>query len=149
VTLTLLAGNYPGSLKQQEAVAKLTGLLAAGVRTFIDLTEENECLPYAQLLPVGVRHTRIAVVDVTAPSRAQIRAALDAIAEGESRGVVYLHCRGGCGRTGVVLGCYLVERGLSPTDAVGRVRHLSQAQKSAPCPQTWEQEQAVRRWWVA
>lgn len=44
----LLAGKYPGSLDDMETLAKVRALVNAGVRTFVDLTEENEPLPYAQ-----------------------------------------------------------------------------------------------------
>ena len=64
VNSRLLAGKYPGALQVQDAQRKVKALVEAGVRTFIDLTEVGELLPYAHLLPEGVSHHRIAVRDV-------------------------------------------------------------------------------------
>jgi hypothetical protein len=84
--------RHPGALDEVVAVEKIEALLDVGVRGFVDLTEDRELLPYAQLLPARGR----------AP-----------------RGVVYLHCRGGCGRTSVVIGCYLIEHGELPEKVAG------------------------------
>src|SRR5205085_5637024 len=111
VTRRVLAGKYPGAKLDGEAESKIIALVEAGVRTFLDLTESDELLAYAHLLPPSVAHHRVAVGDVTCPDPQQVREALDVIQRGSERGVVYVHCRGGCGRTGVVIGCYLVERG--------------------------------------
>jgi protein-tyrosine phosphatase len=127
----LLAGRYP---------ADLSALLELGVRAFVDLTEADELPSYAQSLPSGVTHHRIAVTDFTCPSAGQIREALALLHE--PRGVVYLHCRGGCGRTGVIVGCYLVEAGLSPDAALARVQELT----GRRCPETPDQVDMVRSW---
>ena len=146
VTPRLLAGKYPGAKLGGEARAKLAALLDAGVRTFVNLTEDWELLPYAHLLPREVAYRRIAVADVTCPSAEQVREALDTIAAGAADGAVYVHCRGGCGRTGVVIGCYLVEQGLAPADALASVHELTRTLWSKPCPETSEQVETVRAW---
>jgi protein-tyrosine phosphatase len=131
----LLAGTYPAP--------KLAVLLAAGVATFVDLTEGD--LPdYAAALPPGVAHHRIAVPDFTSPRFEQIREALDLIARSE--GLVYLHCEGGCGRTGVVAGCYLVEHGLEPAAALERVHELTRSVSARPCPEGDDQIATVLGW---
>jgi protein-tyrosine phosphatase len=144
VTPRILAGKYPGARVERDAASKVAALLDAGVRTFVDLTEDDELLPYAHLLPPDAQHHRIAVRDVTCPTVEQVRQALNAIAG--ARGVVYVHCLGGCGRTGVVLGCCLVESGLSPGDALARVHDLTRALWRKPCPETPEQIGMVRDW---
>ena len=146
VTPRVLAGKYPGARLDADAREKVRALLDAGVRTFVDLTEDGELPPYAHLLPGDVSYHRIAVPDATCPSAEQIQRALDLIECGGQTGVVYLHCRGGCGRTGVVLGCYLVDQGLSPDQAVARVRELTRALWSGPCPETHKQIDMIRRW---
>ena len=146
VTPRLLAGKYPGASLHADAITKMRALLEAGVRTFVDLTEDGELLPYGHLLRGDVAHHRIAVRDVTCPSEEQIRRALDLIEEGSRAGIVYLHCRGGCGRTGVVLGCYLVEQGLDAGEALERVRELTRNLWSHPCPETGAQVEMVRSW---
>lgn len=142
----LLAGKYPGSKLDAEAREKVTALLALGVKTFVDLTESAEVLPYRHLLPDDVRHERIEIVDQTAPSREQIRRALDAIDAGRARGLVYVHCRGGCGRTGVVLGAYFVRHGAAPSDALARVHEVTRVLWNRPCPENRAQMDAVTLW---
>ena len=146
VTDRLLAGKYPGSQFDEDAAEKVSALLDAGVRTFVDLTEDGELLSYAHLLPVDVSHHRVAVPDVTCPRADQVREVLDVIEQGAARGVVYLHCRGGCGRTGVVLGCYLVEEGVDPDEALARVHALTRSLWDWRCPETDAQVEMVRRW---
>lgn len=142
----VLAGKYPGAKRDAEARAKIEALLSAGIRTFVDLTDDGELLPYATLLPPDAAHHRIAFVDVTCPSMEQVTRALDLIEEGAERGAVYVHCRGGCGRTGVVIGCYLAEQGLDPEAALERVHELTRRLWSKPCPETPEQVALIRDW---
>ena len=125
----LLAGPYPFDVD---------ALLEAGVTTFIDLTEDGELEPYA--VPAGVTHRRFGVADFGCPTAVQVRAILEAISSAE--GLVYLHCQGGCGRTGTIIGCYLVEQGLAADRALERVRALT----GGPCPEVGEQEALVQRW---
>lgn len=142
----VLAGKYPGAKFAAAARTTVGALLDAGVRTFVDLTEDDELLPYAQLLPAGVEHHRVAVEDVTCPRRDQVVEALRLIDDGRRRGVVYVHCRGGCGRTGVVVGAYLVRHGRSPEDALACVHDLTRALWDKPCPETREQIAMVESW---
>jgi ADP-ribosyl-[dinitrogen reductase] hydrolase len=146
VTNRLLAGKYPGAKIKGEAIEKISALVAAGVRTFIDLTQEGELSPYVDLLPAGVNHTRVAVTDVTAPDAIQIRKALDLIEAGRKTGDVYLHCWGGCGRTGVIVACFLREQGWDADQALARVHELTRAVQSKPCPETTQQIKTVVEW---
>jgi protein-tyrosine phosphatase len=146
VTPDVLAGKYPGAKLDGDAVAKVRALLDAGVKTFVDLTEDDELLPYAHLLPDDVTHIRVAVPDVTCPSVHQVRDALQVLHGSRDGGIVYVHCRGGCGRTGVIVGCYLVESGLPPDEALARVHELTRVLWSKPCPETPEQMELVLNW---
>lgn len=127
-----LAGEYPGALDAAEALEKVRRLLGAGVTCFVDLTEEGELRPY---LPMAleqaaergakVEHRRRPIPDLSVPSEAQLRAILDEIEEiTGAGGVVYLHCWGGIGRTGTVVGCHLVRRGMSGEEALARIAEL-------------------------
>ncbi|MEX2645336.1 MAG: hypothetical protein WD249_03645 [Gaiellaceae bacterium] len=135
---TLLAGKYPAR--------RLEALLDAGVGTFVDLTEADELDPYVELLPDRAVHRRFPVPDIACPLADQVAAILDYIDERLAQGVVYLHCRGGCGRTGVVVGCWLVRQGASPEDALARVHELTRALWSKPCPETRAQIEMVTAW---
>lgn len=62
---------------------------------------------------------------------------------------VYLHCRGGNGRTGTVAGCYLVRHDIvSGKEALEFLQGLRQGLVNAdsPSPETEEQRRMVRGW---
>lgn len=156
-----LAGEYPRTPDDGDAPAKLIALLGAGVTLFVDLTEADEhtwqgpLRPYADLLPAlgdgRARHLRIPIRDVSVPSRAELVVeALDAIdAERARGGTVYLHCLGGIGRTGTIVGCWLAREGHVGAAALARLHELWRANpKSASrrSPETREQEAYILAW---
>jgi protein-tyrosine phosphatase len=63
---------------------------------------------------------------------------------------VYLHCWGGIGRTGTVVGCYLVRRGLTGGAALARLaewwRTVPKSGLYPRSPQTNDQVAYVRAW---
>ncbi|MCP5421143.1 MAG: hypothetical protein H6969_11745 [Gammaproteobacteria bacterium] len=69
---------------------------------------------------------------------------LDVIDESIARGArVYLHCCGGIGRTGLIVGCWVERRGFPEILALDRLREFwRQCPKSAfrRSPETREQE---------
>ena len=123
-----LAGNYPGDKTEASARKILGPILDSGVDVLIDLTEAGELEPYAHLLPEGVRHLRFPIRDISVPKdRSEMSAILDCIdAEIERAKLVYLHCWGGNGRTGTVVGCWLRRHGFGPDDAIDQLQTLWQ-----------------------
>ncbi|MEQ8200687.1 MAG: hypothetical protein ABRQ24_04610 [Syntrophomonadaceae bacterium] len=124
----LLAGCYPGDTDPAKAEAMAAGLVGAGIRQVINLMEENELdkkgnpfRPYwplvakqAEAAGTQVGFTRFPIPDLDVPSRAQMNKILASIDAGIAAGrPVYLHCYGGTGRTGTVVCCWLVHRGLA------------------------------------
>ena len=121
-TPNLLACEYPWCPSSPHK-PKLDALLRAGVRTFIDLTEPGELLPYNTVLleraallaiaPTEVEYHRFAIPDRGLPADpALLPAVLAALRDSAARGrIAAVHCRGGIGRTGTVVGCWLVECG--------------------------------------
>jgi hypothetical protein len=155
------AGEYPRTPEDSDAPPKLVALLDAGVTLFVDLTEPDErtwkgpLRPYADLLPAlaggRARHLRVPIRDVSVPARPELVVeALRAIDAERSRGgTVYLHCLGGVGRTGTIVGCWLAGRGHPGEAALERLRELWQANpKSASrrSPETREQEAYIVAW---
>lgn len=153
----LLAGEYPGAKTEEEARQKLRAFLNAGVSFFLDLTEEGEGLePYAPLLfeeaekrERRVAYRRLAIPDLSAPTIERMREIQQTIAEALNAGqTVYVHCCGGIGRTGTVIGCYLIEQEVSAAEALAEIRRLRRRTTDwwKKSPETQAQEDFVRRW---
>jgi protein-tyrosine phosphatase len=140
---TLLAGRHPCAWSASDAEAEVGRIVEHGVTLILDLTEEGELPPYGAHLPASVHHLRIPVRDFAVPAPDQITRALDEIdAEVTRGGVAYVHCWAGCGRTGVVVGCWLVRHGADPEVALARIVET----RGSGCPQTLEQRLAVLGW---
>lgn len=139
----LIAGLHPCAWGPEEAPEAVEELRAAGVTLFFDLTQDGELEPYAHLVPPPARCSRSPIRDLSVPATGQVVAVLDAIDEEIERGgVVYVHCWAGCGRTGVVVGCWLVRHGATPHEALDRIAEA----RGRGCPQTLEQRLFVLGW---
>jgi hypothetical protein len=151
----LLAGEYPGTTDPDRARLKLDVLVDAGVRTFIDLTTEDDRLePYRRVLgeiamarQVELHHRSFPIPDLSVVDDADYDPMLAAIERGFERGAVYVHCWGGIGRTGTVIGCYLVDSGLSHDMALAHIGRLRAGTRKAhrPAPETDTQRAVIRR----
>ena len=147
----LLAGEYPRNKDEESSQLKINALILSGVKAFIDLTEENDgLLPYSHFLDT-VPHQRFPIRDLSIPDSPDITVKiLDAIDHHISRGgMVYLHCWGGVGRTGVIVGCWLARHGLKGKAALAKLHELwKQCPLSAyrKSPETKEQEQYIVSW---
>ena len=159
------AGEYPGAKDDSEAAGKLRILLDAGINHFINLTEDGErtnvgnLKPYAKIaeeaargLGLAVGHERHPIVDVRVPrSPKQMARILDAIDDALNDGsVVYVHCRGGVGRTGTVVGCWLVRHGRTGDAALRQIAEwwqgMANVHNHPKSPETRKQEEYVRNW---
>jgi hypothetical protein len=158
---TLLAGAYPGNSDPDEHLQKVRVLVGAGIRTFMNLMEEGETnhagepfVPYQDLarrLCPGVTCVRHPIRDLSAPTAADMTAVLNAIDESLNIGKpVYVHCWGGVGRTGTVVGCWLLRHRLAEPsnvlDVLMRLRQQDQEPRHRMSPETSEQQKFVRQW---
>jgi len=147
----LLAGEYPGAFDPEVAKKRFQALKDCGVEAFIDLTEERDVLePYADLVKPA-SYQRFGIRDVSTPESPEVTLAiLDAIDEHIAAGrLVYVHCWGGVGRTGVVVGCWLSRHGMEHEAAVERLAALwKQCPKSASrkSPETSKQQRYIKSW---
>jgi protein-tyrosine phosphatase len=139
----LIAGRHPCAWGAAEAPAAVQELLAHGVTLFVDLTQEGELDAYDHLVPANTRYVRLPIRDFSVPAEETLETTLDVI-DGElgAGGLVYVHCWAGCGRTGVVVGSWLVRHGLDPRAALARIAKV----RGLGCPQTLEQRLLVLGW---
>jgi len=153
----LLAGEYAGAARPGRARQKLEALLDAGIRAFFDLTEAGELSAYDDILcdlagarGITVTYERVPVPDMGVPDPDVLRALLSRLAENVAAGVPsYVHCWGGIGRTGTVVGCWLVEQaGMEGHAALGRIVELRRGTPDGRrrSPETDEQCAVVRGW---
>lgn len=154
----LAVGPYPAGYSQRSAGDVVGGLLAAGIRTFVNLMEEDPhgLHPYERLAreqaasaPTEVDLLRFPIEDCSIPTPEhmdRIVSAIDAsIADGRP---VYAHCWGGRGRAGLVAGVYLIRTGRASADdfvrVIGNLRGRDPSVQ--PSPETAEQIAFVRRY---
>jgi hypothetical protein len=154
----LLAGAYPilVGAAEQAMHQRVRRFLAAGMTSFVDLTEAHECIPYLPFLQAGVSegtcppaYQRLPIRNWDVPTPAMMMRILNAIdtalAEGQS---VYVHCAGGIGRTGTVVGCYLARHGMQGEAALEEILRLRQGMPNGGglSPRREPQRQMVRTW---
>ena len=160
----LLAGCYPGSSDPSEMTSKLLGLVELGVDLVINLMEADELSsngkPYASYMGelkklarqkgYDLEILRFPVRDMHVPTRHGIKNILDTIDQALARGGrIYVHCAGGRGRTGTIVGCYLLRQGLATPDNVltvlGELRVAGHG-VTGPSPETPKQERVILTW---
>ena len=159
----LLAGAYPGDLDPDMAEMKVRAIVEAGIRCFIDLTSPGDRnmfghpLSHYQDLPgiisgseFKIIYRRMPVTDVDVPSQAGMVEILDVIDAAVLSDIpVYVHCLGGIGRTGTVVGCWLVRHGIAEgQEAIDLIRKLrrNDARASLSSPETARQRRFILEW---
>ncbi len=155
---SFLAGEHPSVRDEDLTRQRLSAFVAAGLDTYIDLSNDGERPDYLPLLQaaVGERRERVEYrhfpfPNYYVPPAATMIAVLDAIDAALAQGRrVYLHCVGGIGRTGTVVGCWLARHGRSGRGALAELAGLyqSSAQSSfAPhSPENSRQIAFVEEW---
>ena len=155
----LAAGEYPRKWEYSESVERVRAFLEEGFDHFIDLTESGELKSYFPILKDEahkrgwhVTYERFPIPDQGVPHPREMQRILDAIWSAmEQDRVVYVHCWGGVGRTGTVIGCYLVSKGLTGPEALRKVAArfltMEKAHRHEGSPETPEQSVSLVLSW--
>ena len=148
----LLAGEHPSGFSPEATRKRVGTLLAAGIECFLDLTHPSEIDAYDHVLPFQIEYLRKPIRDHGLPEkREHMMEILDCLHDALRSGrPAYVHCRAGIGRTGMVVGCLLVERGLTGDQALDELaRRWQQCERSKfwpSVPETDAQTDYVRLW---
>ena len=157
------AGAYPSRSRPLEPgqIPDVTAaLLDAGITCFVNLTEDHPGGGDSHLTRYQDHVTDSAVVlahpivDVDIPTGDEMIATLDAIDDHfRGGGNVYAHCWGGKGRTGTVVGCWLVRHSYVPSDdpdgvlsVLDELRGGDSGAGHQPSPDTPDQEAFIGDW---
>jgi protein-tyrosine phosphatase len=144
-----LAGEYPGAWGAADTERRLRAFASHDVTLFVDLTHPADGLePYDRLLEPPTRRIAHPIPDMgttTIPHMTRILDDVDGpLAAG---GRVYVHCWGGIGRTGMVVGCWLMRHGLDEGDPIGQIARLRRDMEDArPSPETPAQRAMITSW---
>lgn len=159
-----LAGCYPGAKQPRLAQKRLLSILDAGIRCIINLMEdyetdwkgeeirhyEEEIQTLAATKFINLECISMPIPETSIPTIAGMKRILDKIDQSIDGGKpVYLHCWGGKGRTGAVVGCYLVRRGIAigkdALTVVGDLRKNDVA-RNEPSPENERQRWMICSW---
>ena len=160
----LLAGEIPSSKTESRKIEKINNLLDCNIDVIINLMEEVEKNFSDEVLEdysitlykeaakknKKIEMLRYVIKDLNIPTESFMVEILNKIDQQIALGKkVYVHCWGGVGRTGTVIGCYLVRHGFAePDKVIDTINYLKRttniAQRSSP--ETEEQCQFALNW---
>ncbi len=106
----IYAGEYPATSDETLGRKELSRFVEFGITNFIDLTDSGELSPYNQWLPKECCYLRFSIKDCCTPNSNHevtelLEGMIKTLKENKSA-KIYIHCRGGIGRTGTIVGCY-------------------------------------------
>jgi atypical dual specificity phosphatase len=125
------------AMARPDGVEDLDWLRNKGIELLISLTEDPPRRDWINSAGLLLIHEPM--IDMEAPPQEQLDRCVAAIIKAHDRKMgVTIHCAAGLGRTGVVLACYFIDKGLNASNAIARVRRLRPGSI-----ETEEQEHAV------
>lgn len=160
----LLAGEIPSSKDNFRKLQKIQNLLDSDIDIIINLMEvvemnfDNEQLEdyTASLMNEAnkknkkIEVLRYAIKDLSIPGENFMIEILNKIDHSINNGKkVYIHCWGGVGRTGTVIGCYLIRHGYAaPKQVIDTINYLKRTTSISHrnSPETLEQRQFILNW---
>jgi hypothetical protein len=159
-----LAGFYPGDRNRRAMEQKLSALVECGIRHILNLMEEDETdhdgnpfISYETIVQdiadqfgFKVACERTPIRDLGIPTRETMMKILDVIDSAIAADrPVYVHCWGGRGRTGTVVGCWLARNSIAHGQTMlERIQELRCFEVTVhfPSPEMPEQRQMVLTW---
>lgn len=154
----LIAGEIPASQTEQKSYKKLSGLVNLNIKAVINLMEAEEknrsgelFYNYSEFLKLYKIEThRFPIRDGSITSIKRMTEILNLIDEYISKNkMVYVHCWGGVGRTGMAVGCYLKRHGIADNNNV--LNQIDTLKINTPIasrmsPETIEQQDFILSW---
>jgi protein-tyrosine phosphatase len=105
-------------------------LLEYGIKSFVDLREHSEELSgyperrYAEMLPQGVGYKNFPIFDcMPTKNDEETHEIVEYVLAEMQKGMTYVHCHGGHGRTGMIVAALLVRCGRTVGEALGELRN--------------------------
>ncbi len=151
-----MAGEYPASEDSEQTEKTIEGLLSLGITCFINLTEVDDGLPEYEEVVNRLSGGKATVVRVGVPdhdipySPDDTNAVINLInLEVQNGGKVYMHCYGGVGRTGMMVGCWLAREAGSGVAGLAKLREvwkLNPKSKFRQSPDVPQQAQYIAEW---
>lgn len=155
------AGAYPGTHRYTtgDRIEAVEQLLSAGIGDFVNLTQDRwggtdeHLVHYDEAVGRRASVSRFEIPDLGIPTVEEMKVLLDHIDQKLAEGLgVYVHCWGGIGRTGTVVGCWLLRhRHASSKDVLSLIakrRKGDQVAGDRTSPETEQQREFVRAWRV-
>jgi len=153
------AGAYPSarSYTPGDRLEAVELLLSAGIGDFVNLTQDRaggtdeHLVRYDEAIGGRASVSRFEIPDLGVPTVDEMAGILDHLDRKIAAGVgVYVHCWGGVGRTGTVVGCWLVRHQHATSDdvlsVIAKRREGDKGAGERISPETEEQRHFVRSW---